>query len=64
MALYHIILMFIKNAISLSGILVIFVGVIIGLAQFIQFMLSKNYRQPSNEINLIRLRLGRILILV
>ena len=63
MDFFHTILIVIKNLISLTGILVIFMGVLIGLGQFIRFLLGRTFATPSNEINLIRLRLGRILIL-
>jgi uncharacterized membrane protein len=63
MEIIHTLLIYIKTVISLTGILVIFVGVLISLGQFGQFLLTKSYARPSNEINLIRLRLGRILIL-
>lgn len=57
----HTVLTYIKSGISLTGILIIFVGVLIALVQFLQYLCSPS--QSHNPINLIRLRLGRMLLL-
>ena len=60
---FHTLLGYIKSGISLTGILMIVVGVVIALVQFIQYICSHSLSQPNNPINIIRLRLGRMLLL-
>lgn len=59
----HSVLLTIQHAISLSGVIIIFVGVLIALSQFFYHLLTKHHTEQNNFINAIRLRLGRVLTL-
>ena len=53
----------IQHSISFCGVLIIFIGVLIALSQYIYHLVSNGLNQQNDYINRIRLRLGRILIL-
>lgn len=58
----HTLLLYMQHSISFCGVLIIFIGVVIALFQY----LSNPFFQPatqSMDINQIRLRLGRVLTL-
>ncbi|MBS0358726.1 MAG: DUF1622 domain-containing protein [Proteobacteria bacterium] len=58
------ILLVIKHIISLIGFLIIFSGVLVALYQYVYYAFSgKLLNKEDTKINLIRLNLGRILIL-
>ncbi|MGE3317804.1 MAG: DUF1622 domain-containing protein [Candidatus Berkiella sp.] len=56
-------LQYIQHAISLCGILIIFIGVIIALVQYLIHLFSSKFAQENDYINSIRLQLGRVLTL-
>lgn len=56
---FHQIVLWIQHAISFCGVLIIFLGVVIALVQFLYNLIKD---QP-NTVNAIRLRLGKIIIL-
>jgi uncharacterized membrane protein len=60
---FHQILVYVQHAISLSGILIIFIGVLIALAQYFYHLFDSKMLQENNYVNGIRLRLGRVLTL-
>lgn len=60
---FHQTLVFIQNAVSLCGILIILSGVVIAASQYIYFAFAGILIEQGKKINLIRLNLGRILIL-
>jgi uncharacterized membrane protein len=60
---FHQILVFIQHAISLCGILIIFIGVLIALAQYFYHLFMSRMLQENDYVNGIRLRLGRVLTL-
>lgn len=60
---FHNILLFIQHAISLSGIGIIFIGVLIALGQYFFHLLTSKLLQENDYVNGIRLRLGRVLTL-
>lgn len=59
----HQILVIIQRCVSGIGIFIIFTGVLFGLYQYICYVLSHGLSDQSPKINVIRLNLGRILIL-
>jgi uncharacterized membrane protein len=60
---FHDILVFIQHTISFCGILIIFIGVIVALVQYLYHLISNRLVQENSYINSIRLRLGRVLTL-
>ncbi len=60
---FHSILLFIQHAISFCGILVIFIGVLISLAQYFYHLVINRFNPENDYVNGIRLRLGRVLTL-
>ncbi len=60
---FHQILVFIQHAISLCGILIIFIGVLIALVQYFYHLVASRMLQENSYVNGIRLRLGRVLTL-
>lgn len=59
----HTVLLYIQQGIMISGVLVIFIGILIALWQFARLMVAGELSNHNSELNLVRLRLGRILIL-
>lgn len=59
----HQILSFIQHSISLVGVMVIAIGVLITVLQFLYSLIKNKSEKHNNYINIIRLRLGRILTL-
>lgn len=59
----HKILLYIQSSVSLTGIIVILSGVLLGTVQYIYYIFSGQLFTDGNKINIIRLNLGRILIL-
>lgn len=59
----HSILVIIQRSISFMGVLIILSGVIVALAQFLYYGTSGQLANAASNINMIRLRLGRVLIL-
>ncbi|MCS5711899.1 DUF1622 domain-containing protein [Candidatus Berkiella aquae] len=60
---FHQILVFIQHGISLAGIVIIFIGVLIALAQYFYHLFVSKFIQENDYVNGIRLRLGRVLTL-
>lgn len=54
-------LLYIQHSISFCGVFIIFIGVIIALVHYIQYLFKKNKRKM--DINHIRLNLGLVLTL-
>lgn len=52
-----------QRIISFSGVLIIFIGVMIAFCQFTYHLVTKQMKQDNSYVNSIRLRLGRIIIL-
>lgn len=59
----HQIQVFIQHSISFVGVLIILTGVILSLSQFIYYFATDQLIKEELKINVIRLNLGRILIL-
>lgn len=59
----HDIVLFIQHIILFCGALVILFGVIIALVNYLVYLFKKDKDNAKIDINSIRLRLGRILIL-
>jgi uncharacterized membrane protein len=63
MPAYHAILLCIQHGISLCGVLVILSGVLVALFRYLRYIISGLEKTPGMDINGIRLRLGRVLVL-
>lgn len=61
----HIITSFayVQKGIMIAGILVIFIGILMALWQFFQLLMARELSDHNKTLNVIRLRLGRVLIL-
>lgn len=59
----HDVLVYIKEGVSLIGILIIVSGVIYCLCQYLYYFFTGKLSSIGNNINAIRLNLGRVLIL-
>jgi uncharacterized membrane protein len=59
----HNILWTIQHCISAVGVLIIFIGILLALAQFLHYFFTGQLLTSDSNINLIRLNLGRILVL-
>lgn len=59
---FHQIFLYVQRSASLIGILIILSGIFISFGQYIRYLFSHKIRDTS-ETNLIRLNLGRILVL-
>jgi len=59
----HTFLVVLQYSVAVIGILIILTGVLISAAQYIAFMVSGELVKHGAKINIIRLNLGRILIL-
>jgi uncharacterized membrane protein len=60
---YHQVLLYIQHSISLAGVLVIFSGVVFALLGYFRYLLPGQGPNTANHINVIRLNLGRVLVL-
>jgi len=60
---FHAIMVLIQRSISFVGILIIVSGVVVSLYQYISYFFSGKITHHGAEINVIRLTLGRTLIL-
>ena len=60
---FHTIVLYIQHGISFCGVLVILSGVLAALFRYIYYLFAKQTKRPSVDINSIRLRLGRVLVL-
>lgn len=60
---FHQTLLFIQYGISVAGILIIVSGVVLALIQYTRFMSRGKLFGNNSDINIIRLNLGRVLIL-
>lgn len=60
---FQTIIVFIQRCISFAGILIILFGVLIALGRYIYYLFTKQLDKPEKSINVIRLRLGRNLLL-
>lgn len=58
----HSILLLVQHSISLCGVLVIFLGVVVALFRYLVYLFDCT-NLPKQDINQIRLRLGRVLTL-
>lgn len=54
---------YIQKIISSLGMLIIFSGILLSLYQYIQYLIFSKHKTQDTSINLIRLNLGRTLIL-
>lgn len=59
----HNILVFFQHAVSVTGILIILIGVIIAAVRYLKFLFTAELLVNTIVINTIRLNLGRTLIL-
>ena len=59
----HTIIITIQHIVSTIGVFIIISGVFYSLCQYIYFILSGQFNKRGENINSIRLQLGRILIL-
>lgn len=59
----HQVILYIQYAISLAGIMIIVSGVAVGLFQYIKLVLRGQLLHENAKLNMIRLNLGRVLIL-
>ncbi len=59
----HFILLIIQKGISFVGVLVILLGVLMSLFQYFKFMFVSKKKTQAVDLNGIRLRLGRVLVL-
>lgn len=60
---FHQLLLHVQHSVSVAGIIVILSGVLLGICQYIYFLVTGQLFHNGDKINLIRLNLGRILIL-
>lgn len=60
---FHNVLLFIQHAISFVGVLIIVLGVLMALYQYFYNVFKDGLTDQGSNINAIRLKLGRILIL-
>jgi uncharacterized membrane protein len=60
---FHIILLYIQHSISFCGVLVILSGVLIALFRYLVYLFGIAKKGTPMDINGIRLKLGRVLIL-
>jgi uncharacterized membrane protein len=60
---YHQVLLYIQQSISLAGVLVILSGVVFALFRYFRYLLPGQEPNTANDINAIRLNLGRVLVL-
>lgn len=59
----HTVLVIIQHAVSCVGILIILAGVILALCHYLYFLFTGQLAAQGSKINVIRLDLGRSLIL-
>lgn len=62
-SLLHTILFYIQRVVSLVGVFIILSGVIVALGRYLSYGLKGEFTTHSSKINIIRLNLGRVLIL-
>jgi uncharacterized membrane protein len=60
---FHTILLIIQKSISCAGVFVILIGVLVALSQYVLFVLTPSKKKPILDLNGIRLRLSRMLVL-
>lgn len=60
---FHKILLIIQHSISFVGVFIILLGVFFALGQFLFYTFTGQITTQGSKINLIRLNLGRVLIL-
>lgn len=60
---FHTFLLYIQHSISFCGVLVILIGVFIALFRYFNFAFSNASADKQQDINQIRLSLGRVLTL-
>lgn len=56
-------LLFIQHIISFCGVIIILSGVLIALISYLFYFFIKLFKKTEADINRIRLRLGRVLVL-
>lgn len=59
----HTILVFFQHCVSVTGIVIILIGVVLALGRYLYYMFSGQLIEKGSKINDIRLHLGRTLIL-
>src|SRR5437879_5215685 len=59
----HSVLVWMQHGVALTGIIIIFLGVIFAFLRFIFFIVTGQIAADDSKINDIRLHLGRVLIL-
>ncbi|HVE44475.1 MAG TPA: DUF1622 domain-containing protein [Gammaproteobacteria bacterium] len=62
-SILHVFLAYVQHGISLIGVLVIISGVLVCLSQYLFALLKGQLKTDSSGINVMRLNLGRVLIL-
>lgn len=60
---FHEMLVLIQRGIAFSGIVIIFIGVVIAVVQYFYHLILTKFNQENDYINAIRLQLGRVLTL-
>lgn len=60
---FHMIINYIQQSISLVGTLIILIGVVLAVIQYLQALFTGAIAANSECLNTIRLKLGRILVL-
>ena len=63
MTIFHNILLIIQYTVSFLGILIIVIGVLSALCQYIKFIFKSGFEKDNSPVNIIRLQLARILLL-
>lgn len=59
----HKVLLYVQHAVSFIGILIILSGVLLALGQYLVYFIGGQLAKDGSKINVIRLNLGRVLIL-
>lgn len=59
----HAALVVIQRSISFMGVLIILSGIIVALGQYLYFGITKQLENAASNTNIIRLRLGRVILL-
>jgi uncharacterized membrane protein len=59
----HSILVFVQRCVSTAGILIIISGIVYALSQYLYFLGTGSLTKHNDHLNIIRLNLGRVLIL-
>ncbi len=61
--IFHFVLLIIQRSIAFIGVIIILSGVLYSLGQYLYFIFKGQLETQGEQINFIRLTLGRVLIL-